>query len=392
MPSRLGPGWAVAAAFLGPGTVTTALVAGGAFGMELLWAIPVSAVVTFVLQEAAARVTLAGGRTLGDVVPDLAPDRLAGPVAALLLVAVVGGAAAFQVGNLLGAAIALDAAAGLPAWWTVIVVADVAFLVLWFGGADRIGDILGVLVAAMAVAFVAELLIVPVDWGAVADGLVPTVPAGAIAVVVALVGTTVVPYNLFLHGSLAEDRGWGVDDIGAMRRDLGLSIAVGAVLTGSLVVVGATVLTGRPEQGVDLAVTLRPLLGDLALTVFGVGLLAAAFTSSVTAPLAAAYVASDVLGYEEGSGGARFRATWAGVLLLGTALAVVGLEPIAAIVAAQAANGLVLPLVAIAILVAVNRVDLVADRVNDRWQNLAGVAAVAVATLLGAWLVWSSLP
>lgn len=392
MPSRLGPGWAVAAAFLGPGTVTTALVAGGAFGMELLWAIPVSAVVTFVLQEAAARVTLAGGRTLGDVVPDLAPDRLGGPVAALLLVAVVGGAAAFQVGNLLGAAIALDAAAGLPAWWTVIVVADVAFLVLWFGGADRIGDILGVLVAAMAVAFVAELVIVPVDWGAVADGLVPTVPAGAIAVVVALVGTTVVPYNLFLHGSLAEDRGWGVDDIGAMRRDLGLSIAVGAVLTGSLVVVGATVLTGRPEQGVDLAVTLRPLLGDLALTVFGVGLLAAAFTSSVTAPLAAAYVASDVLGYEEGSGGARFRATWAGVLLLGTALAVVGLEPIAAIVAAQAANGLVLPLVAIAILVAVNRVDLVADRVNDRWQNLAGVAAVAVATLLGAWLVWSSLP
>lgn len=380
------------AAFVGPGTVTTALVAGGGFGTALLWIVPASAAVTFVLQEGAGRLAAVSGRTLGEVLPDLAPGPVASRIAtALTLVAVVAGAAAFQVGNLLGAAIAVEAVLGVPTWWTVVVVADVAFLLLWFGGPDRVQTVLGGLVALMGFAFVADLLLLPVRWDAVAGGLVPSLPEGAALVAVGLLGTTVVPYNLFLHGSLVQDRGWDPDDVGTVRRDLGAAIAVGAALTGTLVVAGATVLGSAPGSAAAMATTLEPIAGDAAVALFGIGFAAAGVTSSVTAPWAASFAAVHVLDLDDDPRGGRFRGIWAGVLLVGAALAVVGLEPIAAILTAQAANGVLLPVVAVAVAVALNRSDLVGDRANGRWANVAAVAAVAVTVLLGGWLVWTAV-
>lgn len=392
MAYRPGPGWAVAAAFLGPGTVTTALVAGAVFGPALLWAVPLSGLVTYILQEAAGRLTLAGDRTLGQALRGIAPGAgVRRGLAGLVLVAVVAGTAAFQVGNLLGAALALEALAGVPGWWTAVVVADVAFLLLWFGGAGRVQQVLGGLVALMGVAFVANLALLPVDWAGVAAGLVPGIPDGGTVIAIALVGTTVVPYNLFLHGSLTRDHGWGSGDLGAMRWDLALSVAVGTLLTGALVVSASAVLSSRPDTAAAMAGSLSPLLGPWAGALFALGLLAAAFTSSVTAPLAAAYAAAHVVGFDDGRTDGTFRGVWIGVLVVGAGLAAVGLEPVTAIVAAQAANGLLLPVVAVALLVAVNRGALMGDRVNDRWQNLAGVAATVVAGLLGFHLVVSVL-
>lgn len=397
---RPGLGWVVAAAFLGPGTVTTALVAGASFGSALLWAVPLSVAVTVVLQEAAGRLTAASGKTLGEALRELVPGGRAGTGAAVLLVlgAVVAGAAAFQVGNLLGAALALETLLGVPPWWTAIAVADVAFLLLWFGKARLVERVLGGLVAVMAFAFLINLALLPVDWGAAAAGLVPSLPgpparpAGADLAVLALVGTTVVPYNLFLHGSLVRARGWGADDLREMRADLGLSVAVGGALTAALVVTAATVLVAPPESAADMAAALGPLLGSAAAGLFAVGLFAAALTSSVTAPLAAAYAATHVLGWDDAVEAPRFRLVWGLVLGVGAVLAAAGLEPVTAIVAAQAANGLLLPVVAVAVVLAVGRPNLIgADLANTRWQDLAGWAAVAVAAVLGLRLLLGPL-
>ncbi|MGQ0537294.1 MAG: Nramp family divalent metal transporter [Methanobacteriota archaeon] len=385
-----GPGFVVTAAFVGPGTVTTAMLAGARFGPALLWAVLLSTLVTVVLQEATARFTIASGKTLGEALPDLAASRtLRRVVTGLVLVAVVFGAAAFETGNLLGTSVAVESVSGAPRWVTLVAAADVAFLLLWFGRTAAIERVLAGLVAVMAVAFLADLFFLPVAWGEVARGFVPTLPDRSLLLVVALVGTTVVPYNLFLHGSLVKRHGWGVSDLGRARLDLAAAIGLGGLLTAALVVTAATALPGaEPTRATELAAALEPVAGRGATLLFALGLFAASITSAITAPLAAAFVAAHALGFPDDFREPRFRLAWIGVLGAGLVAAVYGATPFAAIVLAQAANGLLLPIVAAALLFAVNRRDLVGARRNGWFGNALGGAALLVSVGLAAALLF----
>lgn len=392
---RLGPGWVVTAAFVGPGTVTTASLAGAQFGYALLWALLAAVLVAIALQEMAARAALATGRPLAALVREAVPRR-ARPLAVALVVGGIGlGNAAFQAGNLAGASLGLAALwpAPVPLW--AVVVADAAFLLLWFGRPRVLEAALQAMVALMLAAFLATLALVPVDWGAALAGmLVPSLPVGAAALAVGLVGTTVVPYNLFLHASLARRHGWGAGDVGPMRRDTAVAIAAGGALSMAIVLTSAAALPGARIAGAgDMAAQLGPLLGPLAAGAFALGLFAAGMTSAITAPLAAAYALTHALGWpaaaDEERGG-RFRAVWAAVLLAGLAPVLLGVEAVPLIVAAQALNGLLLPLMAALLLAAANDPRLGPLR-NGRAANLAGAAAVGVALLLGANLLARAL-
>lgn len=353
----LGPGLAAAAAFVGPGTVTTATVAGAEAGYGLAWALVLGVAVTAVLQEAVARVAVVGGRPLGTVLrEDLpAPAWARRGLALAVVLAVAGGAAAFQAGNLLGATLGLQLLEPGPAALYVVALADAAFLLLWFGGYEAVEGTLKALVTLMTAAFVATVVLVDVPWGAVAAGLVPSGLHGSGLLVVALVGTTVVPYNLFLHSSMVRDKGWdGPGDLGRMRVDAAAMALAGGLASGAVLVASGTVLQGATVVGAaDMAAQLEPAAGGAASTVFALGLAAAGVTSAVTAPLAA--------------------------------------EPVAAIVAAQALNGALLPLLVGVVLWAANARGPLGDHANGRWANAAGAAALAAALLLGVRLVAGAL-
>jgi len=128
---------------------------------------------------------------------------------------------------------------------------------------------------------------------------------------------------------------------------------------------------------------LEPALGTSAKYVFALGLFASGLTSAVTAPLAAAYAVCGALGWSQGMSQPRFRGVWMLVLVTGTVFATLGTKPMSAILFAQAANGLLLPLVAVSLLLLMNNRRLLGRQVNSAVANMAGGLVVVVATGLG---------
>ena len=391
---NLGPGLLVTAAFIGPGTVTTASVAGTGFGFALLWAVLFAIFATIVLQEMAARLGVVSREGLGEALRTTFQNPLFKVLAVLLVIVALGlGNTAFEIGNITGAALGLESLSGVsPQLWAVVI-GTASFGLLASGRYKVIERVLVALVILMSVLFVVTSVVVlrPADIGNLLSGMfVPGIPAGSLVTVIALIGTTVVPYNLFLHASSVQEK-WSESvptrrALAESRLDTSLAIIIGGLITAAIVATAAAAFFGTGTEitdGATMAEQLEPLLGPAAKYAFAFGLLAAGLTSAITAPLATAYAISGVLGWERDLSSLKFRLVWAAVLVIGTILAALGQSPVAIIVLAQAANGILLPVIAIFLLVVMNRSDLLGEYRNGPATNVLGIAVVLIASGLG---------
>ncbi len=215
----------------------------------------------------------------------------------------------------------------------------VAAALLATGNTRWIARSLGALVALMGIAFLLTAVRLGPDFGALLAGLlVPRMPAGSMILVLGLVGTTVVPYNLFLGSALARDH-----DLGEMRWGLTLAIIGGGLISLGVLVVGSALGGGLEYE--RLAEILTDRLGHGAEWSLAVGLFGAGLTSAVTAPLAGAITARTLLGESRDEGGATIRGgfvefgsvCWRRGFVFGAT----GVKPIPVIILAQAFNGLV---------------------------------------------------
>ena len=387
---RIGPGALVTAAFIGPGTVTTCTLAGVRFGYALLWALVFATAGTLVLQEMAARLGTVGQLGLGEAIR----RRFPGPlrfVAALLVASAIGvGNAAYETGNLLGAGLGAQAAVGGEVRWWAAGIACAAVVLLWSGSYRVIERVMIMMVLLMSLVFLVTAISVGADARALLHGafvpVVPAAPANGVLMALGLVGTTIVPYNLFLHASAARQRFTGPGALSAARADLGVAIVLGGVVSMAIVVTAAAAAAGglgSADSAAAMAVQLEPLLGDWAREFFAAGLLAAGLTSAITAPLASAYALAGVFGWPADLRDRRLRLVWGVVLATGVGFAVAGVKPLPAIVFAQAANGLLLPLVAMFLLVVMNDRALLGRASNGWLANVLGGVVVLLAVLLG---------
>jgi Mn2+/Fe2+ NRAMP family transporter len=211
--------------------------------------------------------------------------------------------------------------------------------------------------------------------------VVPQIPVGSTILVLGLVGTTVVPYNLFLGSALARESA-----LGEMRWGLAVAVIGGGIISIGVLVVGSALGGGLEYE--RLAAVLGDRLGRGAGASLAVGLFAAGFTSAITAPLAAAITARSLLGEDDDprwtEGSPRYRAVWLGVLVTGMAFGIADVRPIPVIILAQAFNGLLLPLIAVFLWIAMNDRDLLGyTGVNSRIQNLVMGVVVLVCVGLG---------
>ena len=385
--------WSViSAAFIGPGTVTTAASAGSGYGFALLWALVFSTVACLVLQEASARLTVVSGRNLGQSLRLQYRGGVSGVVVlALVLGAIVLGCAAYEAGNILGGAAGAALGSGLSPRTLTLIIGLSAAIALWVGRTAVLARLLGLLVAVMGIVFlVTAWRLGPPPIGLLRGALVPAVPTGAGLLVLGLVGTTVVPYNLFLGSSLA--RGQELRDV---RFGLSVAVVLGGFVSMGIVVVGTAVEGAFSFE--SLAAVLSDRLGDGARHFFGIGLCAAGVSSAITAPLAAAVTARSLFSRRATDGavesgrsdawsdrGWKFRSVWAGVLAVGVVFGLADVKPIPAIIVAQALNGLLLPLVAVFLLLCVNdRRLMTGDGLNGASANAVLGAVVAIAVMLG---------
>ena len=382
----LGPGVIVAAAFIGPGTVTTATLAGATSGVTLLWALLFATVATIVLQEMAARLGLATGAGLGQALRAVrGPRGLGVGLAVLAALAVVSGAAAYEAGNLTGAALGLESATGMPLRGWIGIGVVLASALLWIGRYRLLERVLAGCVAAMGLIFLATAVVVAPKLSTVLVGtFVPRVPDGADLTALALVGTTIVPYNLFLHAATVRERWTGASDLRSARLDLVVAIALGGVVSGAVVVTASAALEGGEVRSAsDMAQQLTPLLGPWASYAFALGYSAAGISSAITAPLAAAYTVLDTTGRSRDVRSPTARVVWAACVAIGGGAALASVRPVPLIFFAQIANGLILPIVAVVLVIAMNDRDRLGDHVNTWRGNLVGGTVTVLCVMLG---------
>ncbi len=376
--------WSViAAAFVGPGTVTTAATSGAQFGLSLLWALVFSTTACVVLQEASARLTVTSNRSLGSALRAQYPSGPMGlAVTLLVLGAVVVGCAAYQAGNILGGVAGATLATDLSAKLLTLILGLAAGVLLWFQPPRVVARLLSIIVAVMGIAFlVTAWRLHPPIADLFRGSLVPALPPGSGLLVLGLLGTTVVPYNLFLGSALAHG-----ESLRDMRWSLTIAIGFGGVISMGILVVGTAVVGAFSFEA--LSSVLEKTLGGWTSNLFAIGLLGAGFSSAVTAPLAAALTVSAMLQTgpddEQWSQNSwRYRAVWLGVLVVGVGFGISSVQPIPAILVAQALNGLLLPVVSVFLLRAVNDPILMGRHTNGLWANSVMIVIVGVSILLG---------
>ena len=383
-------GYIIAAAFIGPGTVTTASVAGANFGFHLMWALLFSIIATMVLQDMAARLGIATGKGLATNLKDISDKPAFRALFAVLIVAAVGiGNAAYESGNLTGAAIGLDAFVNIGTGNWAMILGAISALLLYSGKYKVIESVLVVLVIAMAVVFFVTLFAAGPQWtDMLSQAMQPQLDVDTITMILALIGTTIVPYNLFLHASLTAQNYAGenkAESIAASRKQSVMAIGFGGLIT---LVVMATAMMAFFSQAATMDASnmgqqLEPVLGEGAQWFFAAGLFAAGLTSSITAPLAASYAVCGAFNLSQNMNSKAFRSIWMAIIATGVIIAGMGFKPLSAILFAQAANGLLLPVVAIFLLMVMNKSELLGPFKNGKASNLLGALVVTFVVCLG---------
>lgn len=395
-----GPGALVAAAFIGPGTVTACTLAGANFGFALVWALVFATAATIILQEMTVRLGILGGAGLGEaLVAPGTPRLLKWGAIVLVLAALALGNAAYEAGNITGGALGLRAILGEDSGDGVqrgaaIVTGLIAALVLLLGRYKTLERFLIGLVLLMSLAFAASLILVRPNIGAMLGGLRPQLPDGSLLTAMALIGTTIVPYNLFLHAAAVRERWKENTQVGldAAIADTRVSVGLGGLISILVLSTAAASLFGAGiviNSAADMALALEPAYGPAARMLVGAGLCAAGLSSAITAPLATAYAVCEVTG--RAKSGWIFKGIALTIVFIGLCVALLGIRPVELILVAQVANGLLLPVVAAFLLITMNRKSVLGEHTNGPVRNGLGLLVVAVAAFLGLRLILRAL-
>lgn len=353
---NIGPGPLVAAAFIGPGTVMVCTHAGFNFGFELLWALGLSVLITIVLQETSGRIGIATQKDLGELVRESTSPFIYKSIQILLIFsAIVLGNIAYESGNITGARLGLEVfislpkvdLAGLSLDLGNLFIGSLAFAMLWFAKYRSIERFLVFLVILMSISFIWTAIALAPDWSKVAGGFIPRLNSDNLTNVVALIGTTVVPYNLFLYASLSKNKWKDRKAFHWMRWDIGLAVVLGGLVSMAILIVGTFNMSEQIQDAQSVANGLQPIFGKAGSYLMGFGLLAAGLTSSITAPLAASLVICGVLGKSQETQSKPMRLSILLVMGLGLIFASLGIKPVQLISFAQLANGVLLPFVSV---------------------------------------------
>ncbi|GAA0320962.1 Nramp family divalent metal transporter [Oceanobacillus oncorhynchi subsp. oncorhynchi] len=384
----IGPGAIITASFIGPGTVTTATRAGAGFGFALLWAVIFSIIATIFLQEMVARIGIVTKQGLGENIRELFQNQILKFASVwIVLIAVCVGCAAYISGDLLGTSLGVSYLTGISENYVAPIIGIIILMLNLLGGYKFIEKVMIFLIVIMSITFITTMFVAGPDVLRVLEGaFIPSIPDGSILMIIALIGTTVVPYNFFIHASTVSEKWNNVKDLKAVRTDTILSITVGGIITAAILITAGALIQGTEVTSVvQLASPLEPLMGGLAPIFVSIGLFAAGFSSAIASPMGAAVTVSSFMRWEGGFANKKYKTVFSVVIILGIITSAIGFEPLEVLLVAQALNGIILPLIAIFILVVVNRKNAMGKYVNPLWLNIIGGLVTAVVFFLGTY-------
>jgi Mn2+/Fe2+ NRAMP family transporter len=368
--------WSViSAAFIGPGTVTTSVTAGSKYGLSLLWAVTFATFGCIVLQELSARITIASGLTFGESLKKKFGQRNGRFLQWIVGGSVVLGCAAYEAGNILGAVAGLNLLTGASNELLTIIVTGVSAIVLWVRGKDWISNLMMLLVVIMGVAFAALAFSQDFSIAELAvSSVTPVIPVGSEVIVLGLIGTTIVPYNIFIGAGISKGQ-----TIPLMRVGLSVSVAIGGAITAAILIAGIGVTSFSSFH--ELAGAMSAQVGTWGVYALALGLFAAGFSSAITSPYASSMIATTVFGLTTQW---KIRLVWGAVLLTGFVFGISDVKPIPVILAVQAINGLILPLITMYLIIIINDETIVPkEKAHGSRYNLILMIILLAVVLIG---------
>lgn len=390
----IGPGMIITASFIGPGTVTTMSQGGAGFGYSLLWAVVFSIIATIVLQEMIIRLSLVTREGLGEAIQELFSNKIGKlMIVWFTLIAVTIGCAAYISGDLIGTSLGASYLLNIPENIVAPIIGVIILLIGLFGNYRFLEKIMIFLMVVMGVIFITTMVVIKPDILGILKGIfVPTIPNGSIITVIALIGTTVVPYNFFIHSTAVHERFGDIKALKFARWDTIISITIGGIISAAILIVAATLMHGKEITSViQLAGPLKPVLGDAAPVTISIGLFAAGLSSAIASPTGAAATISSLLGWKGGMESKKYKYVFTIIIIIGIITSALGFEPLQVLLVAQALNGIILPVIAILIFIIINKKNLMGHYVNTIWLNIIGGFVVLVVSFLGLYSLVDSL-
>lgn len=391
---EIGPGAIITASFIGPGTVTTATRAGAGFGFALLWAVVFAIVATIILQEMVARIGVVTKQGLGENIRELFDNKILKFASVyIVMIAVAIGCAAYISGDLLGTSLGVSYLFNVSENIVAPILGVIILLLALSGGYKVIEKLMIILIIIMGITFITTMFVAGPDILELLKGaFVPGIPSGSILLVIALIGTTVVPYNFFIHAQTASEKWGDTSRISDMRFDTILMISVGGLITAAILITAGALIHGTEVTSVvELAAPLEPLMGGLAPVFISVGLFAAGFSSAIASPMGAAATVSSFMQWKGGFQNKKYKLIFALVISIGIITSAIGFEPLEVLLIAQALNGLILPIIAIFIMIVINKKGLMGNFKNPLALNIAGYAITAGVAFLGAYSMFDAV-
>ncbi len=381
-----GPAFICSVAYTDPGNFATNIQAGAHYNYELLWVVLLANAVAMLFQGLSARVGIVTNRNLAELC------RLHFPRPAVLAMWAVSEVAAMatDLAEFLGGAIGLSLLFHMPLLGGMVVTAIVTYSLLAVQGRGYrpIELIIGALVAAISISYVAELVLAPPDWGASLLGTVwPRLPdEGALTLAVGMVGATVMPHAIYLHSSLTQDRAPARNEPErrALLRyttfEVVVALGIAGLVNMAMVMMAAAAFHAGHADVAEIETayhTLVPLFGAAAAGIFLVSLIASGLSSSAVGTMAGQVIM-------QGFVRVRIPLWVRRVVTMAPAFAVVawGVNPTEALVLSQVVLSLALPVPMVALLLLIRRTDVMGQyAARTNMMVLAGASTLVVLTL-----------
>ena len=381
----LGPAVVTSIAYIDPGNFATNIQAGARYGYRLLWVVVLANLIAMLFQALSAKLGIVTGRNLAE----LCRDRFPRPVVIAMWIVSEIAAMATDVAEFLGGAIGLSLLLGLPLLAGMVITGIIVYGIL---GLERSGFrpielVIGSLVAVIALCYVIELFIAPVDWSETARSMFPILPdRAALLLAVGIIGATVMPHAIYLHSGLTQSRIVIQQEAERRRlvrfsnREVVVALSLAGLVNMAMVVMAANAFHEGHGDVAEIETayhTLVPLLGGAAAGTFLASLIASGISSATVGTLAGQLIMQGFVGF-------RIPIWLRRAVTMIPAFVVIGLgiNATSALVISQVLLSLTLPIPMVALLLFTARRDVMGELVNGRTTTIvACIAAVIVLTL-----------
>ncbi|MBS1737310.1 MAG: Nramp family divalent metal transporter [Bacteroidetes bacterium] len=291
----LGPAYLISVGYMDPGNWATDIAGGSMFGYKLIWILLMSNIIAVLLQSLSARLGIVSGLDLAQASKSNYPKWANLPLYILAEIAI----AACDLAEIVGMAIGLNLLFGLPLVWGICVTAfDTLLLLLLLKKGMRIMEAFIIsLVAVIGICFILEMLIVSPVYSDVLKGFVPSKLSGeALYISIGIIGATVMPHNLYLHSSLVQTRNFEQTHAGIKRAirfnffDTVIALNLAFFVNAAILILAAAAFYVNGLYHIaeiqDASAMLETLFGKAAPIFFGIALIAAGQSSTITGTLA----------------------------------------------------------------------------------------------------------